>query len=80
MRDSFVINVAQERRRVPLTLKNVYGIVGIGAIALLWAAIIGPLGGIVVVVLVVVIVVVLTAAKRKQAKQKAEDGQPKPPA
>lgn len=80
MRGSFVINVAQERQRVPLTLKNVYGIVGIGAIALLWAAIIGPLGGIVVVVLVVVLIVALAAAKRKQAKPKAEDGQPKPPA
>lgn len=65
---------------MPLTRKNVYGIVGIGAIALFWAAIVGPLGGIVVIVLVVVLVVVLTAAKRKQTKPTAEDGQQKTPA
>jgi len=51
---------------VPLTRKNVYGIVGIAAIALLWTAIVGVLGGIVVIALVVVLVVVLNAAKRRR--------------
>jgi Trk-type K+ transport system membrane component len=53
---------------VPLTLKNVYGIVGIAAIALLWTVIVGPLGGVVVIVLVVVLVVVLNAAKRRRSE------------
>jgi len=52
---------------VPLTRKNVYGIVGISAIALVWTAVVGVLGGIVVIALVVVLVVVLNAAKRRRA-------------
>jgi heme/copper-type cytochrome/quinol oxidase subunit 2 len=51
---------------VPLTLKNVYGIVGIAAIALLWTVIVGVLGGIVVVVLVVALVVILRARMRRR--------------
>jgi uncharacterized membrane protein len=57
---------------VPLTLKNVYGIVGIAAIALLWTAIVGILGGVVVVALVVVLIVVLNAVKRKRMKPGTE--------
>ena len=62
---------------VPLTLKNVYGIVGIVAIALLWTAIVGVLGGVVVIVFVVVLVVVLNAAKRKRTKPATDAESPK---
>ena len=57
---------------MPLTLKNVYGIVGIAAIALIWSAIVGVLGGIVVIALVVVLVVVLNAAKRREPKPETD--------
>ena len=57
---------------MPLTLKNVYGIVGIAAIALIWSAIVGVLGGIVVIALVVVLVVVLNASKRKEPKPETD--------
>ena len=51
---------------VPLTLKNLYGIIGIAAIALLWTVIVGVLGGLVVIALVVVLVIVLRARMRKR--------------
>jgi len=53
---------------LPVTRKNLYGVVGIAAIALIWSAIVGALGGIVVIALVVVLVVVLNAAKRKRTE------------
>ena len=51
---------------VPLTRKNAYGIVGVAAIALLWTAIIGVLGGVVVVVLVAALVVIFNARTRRR--------------
>ena len=58
---------------MPLTRKNVYGIVGIGAIALIWTALVGALGGVVVIALVVVLVVVLNAQKRKRKPVSGSD-------
>jgi Trk-type K+ transport system membrane component len=51
---------------VPLTRKNVYGIIGIGAIALVWTALVGVLGGVVVIALVVALILILNAQKRKR--------------
>jgi len=52
-----------------VTLKNVYGIVGIVVIALFWVLITGTVfGGLFVIALVVLVVIVLTAQQRRKRK------------
>jgi len=59
---------------VPVTGKNVLGILGLIVIALFWVALNGLLGGIVVAVLIVLAVIVLNAKRRKRSEpQKSED-------
>ena len=58
---------------MPVTGKNVLGIVGLAVIALFWVALNGVLGGVVVVVLVVLVVVVLNLSRRKAPQQPKSD-------
>ena len=62
---------------MPLTLKNLYGIIGIAAIALLWTIIVGVLGGVVVIALTVVLVIVLRARLRRRRPVSGPDGEAK---
>lgn len=64
---------------MPVTGKNILGIVGLAVIALFWVALNGVLGGLVVVVLIVLVVVILNASRRKRPEQpKSGDASPSP--
>jgi hypothetical protein len=51
---------------VPITGKNVLGIIGLAVIALFWVALNGILGGALVAVLIVVVIIVLNITQRRK--------------
>jgi len=58
---------------VPVTRKNLLGVVGLAVIALFWVALNGVLGGVVVVVLIVLVVAVLSVSRRRRPGQQKSD-------
>jgi uncharacterized membrane protein len=59
---------------MPITGKNVLGIIGLAVIALFWVVITGTVyGGLFVGVLVVLVVVVLTATQRRKRRPVPDD-------
>ena len=64
---------------MPVTGKNLLGVVGLAVIALFWVALNGVLGGIVVTVLIVLVVAVLSVSRRRRpGQQKSDVASPSP--
>jgi len=62
---------------MPITMKNVLGIIGLAVIALFWVVITNVYGGLFVAVLIILVVVVLSAEQRR--KRKPIDDKPAEP-